>query len=91
MSFTHLNISRFYYSYNEKIYLNELDNKLIVRYKQNKKSDKKRISLSSEFDDKVIVWKDDSTCIITLSANEKPLFKDKLKMQADVNATLYML
>jgi len=32
MSFTRSTNSKFYYAYNEKIYLRELDNKLIVRY-----------------------------------------------------------
>jgi hypothetical protein len=34
MSFASLQSYKFYYAYNEKIYLNELNNKLIIRYKQ---------------------------------------------------------
>lgn len=34
MSFSRTENSKFYYAYNEKIVLNELDNKLIVRYRQ---------------------------------------------------------
>ncbi|RPH25543.1 MAG: hypothetical protein EHM93_19920, partial [Bacteroidales bacterium] len=86
MGFTQINKAKFYYAYNEKIYLNELDNKLIVRYKQNKGFDKKRISLYSELSGKLIVWKDDSTCVITFSANEKVLFKGKLQTQVDVKS-----
>lgn len=66
MSFTVSNNQRFYYAYNEKIYLNEFDNKLIVRYKHSKKSDKGQISLAAELAEKQFEWKDDSTCIITL-------------------------
>lgn len=43
MSFTHSDNSKFYYAYNEKVKLNELDNKLIVRYKENKNSVQKNI------------------------------------------------
>jgi hypothetical protein len=63
MGFTLSNNSKFYYAYNKKIYLNELDNKLIVRYKKNKNSNKSKLSLSQELANKPIEWKDDSTCI----------------------------
>jgi len=86
MGFTHINEAKFYYAYNEKIYLNEHDNKLIVRYVENKKSDKERISLYSELEDHVIEWKDDSTCIITFSANEKRLYQAKIQRQTDVKS-----
>ena len=86
MSFVGLQKSSFYYAYNEKIYLNKLDNKLIVRYNQNKKSDKKLISLYSELMDKSIDWKDDSTCIITISASEKEILKNKILNQSDVKS-----
>lgn len=51
MSFISQDDSKFYYAYEEKIYLNELDNKLIIRYKQNKSSDKSKISLKSKIQD----------------------------------------
>lgn len=85
-SFIPLNNQRFYYAYNEKIYLNELDNKLIVRYKQNKKSDKSKLSLYSELLDKQFEWKDDSTYIITIDASEKRYFRDKILKQEDVKS-----
>ena len=84
MSFTRTNNSKFYYAYNEKIVLNELDNKLIVRYKQNKKSDKTKISLNQELGNKPIEWKDDSTCIISIGSEEKKQLKAKILNQADV-------
>ncbi|MCK9421961.1 MAG: S8 family peptidase [Bacteroidales bacterium] len=86
MSFTPSNNQRFYYAYNEKIYLNELDNKLIVRYKHSKKSDKGQISLSVELAAKQFEWKDDSTCIITIDASEKGMFEDRILHQTDVKS-----
>ena len=84
MSFSNSNNSKFYYAYNEKVILSELDNKLIVRYKQNKKSDKTKLSLNLELSNKPIEWKDDSTCIITLGVDEKERLKSKILNQTDV-------
>lgn len=81
------NQSKFYYAYDEKVYLNESENKLIVRYKTSKKMDKTQISSSLDFKDKVIQWKDDSTYVLTLSnESEKNLFKSKLKNQLDIKS-----
>lgn len=84
MSFTASNNQRFYYAYNEKIYLNELDNKLIVRYKHSKKSDKGQISLAAELAEKHFEWKDDSTATITLAPFEKARWRDEILRQTDV-------
>lgn len=84
--FTRLSKSRFYYAYGEKIYLGELDNKLIVRYKDNKKSDASKISLYSKLANKQIEWKDDSTCIINLDAFEKNSFRNEILSQWDVKS-----
>lgn len=86
MSFSSSNNSKFYYAYNEKVYLNELENKLIVRYKHNKKSDKKQLSLYSELGDKQFEWLDDSTCIIITAISEKVKLKDKIAKQEDVKS-----
>ncbi len=75
MGFADYKNATFYYAYNEKIYLNELDNKVIVRYKHNKNSNKAKISLASILSDKMTVWKDDSTCIFTLYVSEKDFLK----------------
>ena len=82
--FIFFNKSTFYYAYNEKIYLNELGNKVILRYKQNKNSDKAKISLSAELSNKQIERKVDSTCIITFEGDEKRLFKPEILKQSDV-------
>lgn len=84
MSFTPSNNQKFYYAYNEKNYLNELDNKLIVRYKHSKKSDKGQISLAAELAEKQFEWKDDSTCVITIAASELAMYKDKILKKADI-------
>lgn len=84
MSFTLTNNLKFYYAYNEKIALSELDDKLIVRYKQNKKSDKTKISLNQELANKPMEWKDDSTCIISIGGDEIELLKAKILNQTDV-------
>ncbi len=84
MSFTRTNNSKFYYAYNEKIQLDELDNKLIIRYKQNKKSDKGNISLKQELANKLIEWEDDSTCIISIGSDEKEQLRAKILNQTDV-------
>ncbi|SDC01442.1 S8 family serine peptidase [Williamwhitmania taraxaci] len=86
MSFTRSNNSSFYYAYGEKVYLNEQDNRLVVRYNQGKKSDRKQISLFSKLADKLIEWKDDSTCIITVDASERDVFKDEISKQTDVKS-----
>ncbi len=52
MGFIQTNNSKFYYSNNEKIIITELDNKLIVRYKKNKKSDRTQLSLNLELANK---------------------------------------
>ena len=87
MGFIQSNSSKFYYAYDEKVYINENENKLIVRYKSNKKNEKKIISSSLEFKDKNVQWKDDSTCVISLSSkSEKLLFKERFKNQVDVKS-----
>tara|TARA_R110001583_G_scaffold67100_1_gene192250 strand:- start:920 stop:1165 length:246 start_codon:yes stop_codon:yes gene_type:complete len=63
MSFSLSQQSKFYYAYAEKIFLKELDNKLIVRYNKNKKTDKKLISSYLELGDEFIKWEDDSIMV----------------------------
>jgi uncharacterized protein (DUF2147 family) len=83
--FIQKNKSKYYYAYNEKVYIEESENKLIIRYKNNKEKDKEKISSSSEFKGKVIKWKDDSTYVITLSnKSEKILFKNRLENRSDI-------
>lgn len=75
---------KYYYAYNEKIFLNSKDNKLIVRYIHNKKADKKLVSLYSELADKEFKWIDDSTSVISFTPSEVSYFKEKIKRQDDV-------
>tara|TARA_R110002096_G_scaffold434606_1_gene656863 strand:+ start:2724 stop:5210 length:2487 start_codon:yes stop_codon:yes gene_type:complete len=87
MGFIHSNQSKFYYAYDEKVYINESKNKLIVRYKESKKMDKMKISLSLGFKDNEILWKDDSTYVLTLPNESKKLqLKNKFKNQLDIKS-----
>ena len=87
LGFVQSNQSKFYYAYDEKVYINESENKLIVRFKNSKKKDKIKISTSEDFKDKLLQWKDDSTYVVTLSnESEKLVFKNKLKSQIDVKS-----
>jgi hypothetical protein len=52
LSFIQSSNPKFYYAYKEKIHLNELDNKLIVRCKQNLKADRTKMSMSLELANK---------------------------------------
>ncbi|PKQ67919.1 hypothetical protein BZG01_06010 [Labilibaculum manganireducens] len=84
MSFSMSKQSKFYYAYAEKIYLNKLDNKLIVRYKQNKKHDKKQIRSYLGLRDEYIKWKDESTCVIISEPSKMSSIKNKILKQVDV-------
>ncbi|WP_445956398.1 S8 family serine peptidase [Yeosuana sp.] len=90
MSFSLSQQSKFYYAYTEKIFLKELDNKLIVRYNKNKKTDKKLISSYLELGDEFIKWEDDSTCVVVTDPSKMKNIKDKILKQGDVK-TLNMM
>ena len=75
---------KFYYAFDEKIYLMEQDSKLVVRYIHSKKSDKKQVSMYTELGNKEFDWKDDSTCIISIDPSEKQSLVSKLVIQNDV-------
>ena len=90
MSFSLSQQSKFYYAYAEKIFLKELDNKLIVRYNKNKKTDKKLISSYLELGDEFIKWEDDSTCVVVTDPSKMKNIKDKILKQGDVK-TLNMM
>jgi subtilisin family serine protease len=60
------------------------NNKIIVRYKDNKNSDKQKVSLYSELLDKKFEWSDDSTCIILVDPKEKDDLLNKVINQQDV-------
>jgi subtilisin family serine protease len=90
MSFAYVNNAKFYYAYDEKIILNEVNDKLVIRFNENKKSNKEKISVYSDIIDKKIEWKDDSTLILTINPSEKELFKDKVLKQSDVSSCNYV-
>jgi hypothetical protein len=50
---------KYYYAYNKKIYINESNNKFVVRYKQNDEFGKLKKTMGLRSIDKQVVWKDD--------------------------------
>jgi len=84
MSFKETDYSTFYYAYEEKIPLSSHLTKIIVRYINNKESNIDKISLSAELKDKLIEWKDDSTCIFSIPQNEQQYYYSKLTAELDV-------
>jgi hypothetical protein len=59
--------SKYYYAYDEKIYLNEADDKLLIRYNREMSDDDKNTLSLSIPDLKNAEWQDDSTCIVKYS------------------------
>jgi hypothetical protein len=76
--------TKYYYSFDRKVTLNESNNKLVVRYKQTKNSDKQKVSLYSELSNKSFEWNDDSTCIISVDPKEKDNLLIRILNQPDV-------
>ncbi|HLO61302.1 MAG TPA: hypothetical protein VK179_21300 [Bacteroidales bacterium] len=77
---------KFYYSYDEKITLNEQGSLLIVRYDHNKEHNPNKVSLSADLKSKIIDWKDDSTIIISIPSDTKLEYLLKIKETNDVQS-----
>lgn len=76
---------RFYYAYDEKIFLSEIEDKIIVQFTTNKKSNSR--FLLSEFPDlkeEEIVWKNDSTIVLKTRATERVKIQKDLGNREDV-------
>jgi subtilisin family serine protease len=84
MSFNLHDSGKYYYFYNEKIYLNELNNKLIVRFAKNQKCDLKRSSLYEDLKNMPIEWVDDSTVEISIDPTDQKITLEKLIKNVDV-------
>jgi subtilisin family serine protease len=76
--------SKYYYAYDEKIYLNEVDDKLLVRYNREMSGDDKNTLSLSIPDLKNAEWQDDSTCIVTFSASRKKTLSNEFSRQKSV-------
>ncbi|HOH70365.1 MAG TPA: S8 family serine peptidase, partial [Sedimentibacter sp.] len=66
---------KFYYAYNEKIFLIPSKNKIVIRYNNSKRKEFKNLSLPIFIEEKQIEWQDDSTIVITA---QDRLFRNKL-------------
>lgn len=76
---------RFYYAYDEKIFLSEVEDKIIVQFTINKKSDSRL--LLSEFPDlkeNEIDWRDDSTIVLKTRGTESVKIQKDLGNREDV-------
>jgi len=75
----------YYYTYNEKVGLSPVDNKLVVRYAQNKKRDIASVSQNQLIGKHRIEWRDDSTMVITTTTkSEKIDLIENLRNRADI-------
>jgi subtilisin family serine protease len=66
---------KFYYAYNEKIFLIPSKNKIVIRYNNSKRKEFKNLSLPIFIEEKQIEWQDDSTIVIIA---QDRLFRNKL-------------
>lgn len=80
-----INDGRFYYAYQEKIALDEIENKLIVRFKTGKNSENSLLPSSMKtMAENDLVWRDDSTLVITVSAFQRDSFRSEVQRDEDV-------
>lgn len=84
MGFSQTQQSNFYYAYSEKVPLEEMANKIILRYKKNKKNEKGQVLMSLGISDESISWKDDSTCVLVVPLSKMSLTIDKARQLTDV-------
>ena len=84
MGFAQTQQSNFYYAYSEKVPLEEMANKIILRYKKNKKNEKGQVLLSLGISDESISWKDDSTCVVVVPPSKMSLTTNMARQLTDV-------
>jgi len=75
----------FYYAYDERIYLSEASDKVIVQFARNKNSES-GVFLSdfANLKEGDIIWRDDSTAILKINQSEKLKFQSVLSKREDV-------
>ncbi|HKJ81154.1 MAG TPA: S8 family serine peptidase, partial [Ignavibacteriaceae bacterium] len=74
----------FYYSFDRKITLIKSSSQLVVKFKKNKRSNIKLISLYSEIKSNPTEWKNDSTLIINVKPENRDALQTKFLNQSDV-------
>jgi len=78
---------KFYYAYNEKVYLTEVPNRFIIRFIENKHSRVDNVSLSVNLKNQTIQWPDDSTVIVQIKdLSNKELLLSNFNAQNDVKS-----
>ncbi|WP_373523790.1 S8 family serine peptidase [Aquiflexum sp.] len=81
-------LDSFYYAYDEKVFLTELEDKIIIQFKTNQNSDNK--FLVSQFPiikEKDISWRDDSTVVLKIQTSERLNLQEELRKSKDVLLT----
>lgn len=76
---------RFYYAYGEKIFLSEVEDKIIVQFASNLRSDSR--FLPSQFPglmEEDIVWRDDSTFVLKTRTSEMVKIQTDLGNREDI-------
>ncbi len=77
--------NRFYYAYDEKITLSEVDNKLILQYKSNQRTENKvLLSVLPDISEQNLVWRNDSTLVIEVHPSTRSQIKSEIEKQEDI-------
>lgn len=77
--------TKFFYAYSEKIPLSEVNNKLIIQYKTNKRSESGTfLSLFPEIQEHNLIWRDDSTLVIETPLSIRQQIKAEMNRREDV-------
>lgn len=84
MGFAQTQQPRFYYAYSEKVPLEEVANKIILRYNKNKGNDKEQVLSSLGITNGSISWQDDSTCVIVAPLSKMGSAIDKARQLDDI-------
>lgn len=84
-SFAFVAGEKYYYAYNEKIFLNEVSNKMIISCNANNISNIK-IALLSNSNVIKTEWQNDSICIVTIESSQYAAFKENFIQQIGVKS-----
>jgi subtilisin family serine protease len=76
---------KFYYAYDEKIFLSEVDDKIIIQFASNQSSDSRSLlSKIPDLKEGEITWRDDSTVVLKIQASERVKILTDLSKREDV-------
>jgi len=80
-SFSQAEGERYYYSLNKKIFLREIDDKMVVSFQRNNAADAK-----ARLQTERAIQKNDSVCIVDVASNRKESLKRDLSQIAGVKS-----